>query len=177
MFVLRSVVPEYSDNAGARYPQPHIRQIGPEPLLPTRDTRRFSNNIWNKIYNKRVLQSIEFPKNVYRGEDMIFNYKAFVNAKKLVYIDIPKYHHLLRHDSIMYSHIYVEKADDFNQFIESLELISKNFPSLSNLAQKRSADFFILVYRSLKYHKGRHKKYKEFRPLHEYQEKEPSKKS
>ena len=99
--------------------------------------RSFSNNVWNKIYKKELIQDIEFPVNVYRGEDMIFNYKAFVGAEKSVYIDTPKYYYFYRQDSIMHSHVYVKEVDDLYQFIERLEFISINFPSLFNLTQKK----------------------------------------
>lgn len=120
--------------------------------------RSFSNNVWNKIYKKKLIQDIEFPVNVYRGEDMIFNYKAFVGAKKSVYVDTPKYYYFYRQDSIMHSHVYVKEVDDLYQFIERLEFISINFPSLFNLTQKKLIEFFIILYRNLKYYQSHHKK-------------------
>ncbi len=97
--------------------------------------KRFKNPVWNKIYKKDLIQGISFPVGIL-NKDIIFNYKAFARAKNLISIGIPKYYYLKRKDSISGSFKYLENMDPFYNFIERLEFISKNFPSLVNEAQK-----------------------------------------
>ncbi|MBA7510228.1 GTP 3',8-cyclase [subsurface metagenome] len=107
--------------------------------------------MWNKIYKKDLLQGIWFPVNMkHSGEDMVFNYKVFAKAKKIVYIDIPKYYYTHCKDSIMGSKSYLKTIDQVYPYLERLEFISKNFPSLFNLAQKEYYLYLLKIYGNLK---------------------------
>jgi len=111
--------------------------------------RKFTNMVWNKLYKKDLLQGVEFPVNR-NNEDQVFTYKVFAHAQKLVSIDIPKYYYLHRDDSITGSHTYVKTMDFFENYLERLDFISKNFPSLFNLAQKDLLFYLLKKYRELK---------------------------
>jgi len=105
--------------------------------------------VWNKLYKKDLLQGIEFPVKMY-SEDVVFNYKVFARAQKLVYIGIPKYYYVKHKEGIVGSLAYLKKMDGFYIYLETLELTYKNFPSLSNLALERFYKYLIKIYIKLK---------------------------
>lgn len=109
----------------------------------------FKNPVWNKIYKKDLTEGISFPVGRL-NKDIIFNYKTFARAKKLVSIDIPKYYYLKRKDSIYGTYKYLENMDPFHNFIERLDFISKNFPQLFNIAQKELYFDSLIYYKILK---------------------------
>ena len=111
--------------------------------------RKFNNNIFNKIYKKDLIQGNEYPVDVYSG-DVVFNYKIFARAQKLVSIEIPKYYYVKRKESIVGSLAYLEKMDGFYVYLGRLEFIYKNFPSLSNLALERFYKYLIKIYIKIK---------------------------
>ena len=113
--------------------------------------RRFNNNVCNKIYKKDLLQGIWFPLNMkHSEEETVFNYKVFAKAKKIVYMDIPKYYFTYRKDSITVSKSHLKTIDQVNIYLERLEFISKDFPSLFNLAQKDYYFYLLKIYGNLK---------------------------
>lgn len=126
-------------------------------------SKPFSHNVWNKIYKKKLIKDIEFPLNVHCGEDIIFTFKAFARAKKIVHIDIPKYYHVYRNDSIMRLSNYNERIDDLYQFEERIDYISKHFSSLADLAQKNLIEILISRFKNL-----RNKHIKKYNILHSF---------
>lgn len=62
-------------------------------LLLTEDKSIFDSTIlgyvWGKLYKKEILENLFFVENICFREDMLFNYRAFSNAKKIyIYNDI-----------------------------------------------------------------------------------------
>jgi glycosyltransferase involved in cell wall biosynthesis len=111
--------------------------------------RNFNSAVWDKLYKKELLQGIEFPVNIWGGEDIIFIYKVFAKAQKLVSIDIAKYYYVKRQDSLLGSLAHLDKMDMFHILLERLDLISKNFPSLFHLAQMEFYSDLIKRYKIL----------------------------
>lgn len=63
--------------------------------------RNFKQVIWNKIYNRNVIENIRFPEN--RSiDDEYWTYRVIANAKKLARIDEKLYAYRQRDLSIMH---------------------------------------------------------------------------
>lgn len=68
--------------------------------------------VWNKLYNKNILNNVFMDKSIRINEDVLFNFYAFVNSKKSVYEDIPFYHYILRKGSASTTKINDNKLFD-----------------------------------------------------------------
>ena len=62
-----------------------------------------------KIYKSEILQTLRMSKEIKTNEDVLFNFYAFVNAKKAIYEYIPFYHYILRNNSAATSKVSLEK--------------------------------------------------------------------
>lgn len=56
------------------------------------DWKYFKPNAWNKLYKRKVIGDIRYPKGKIH-EDEFTTYKFFFNADKLVYVDVSKYNY------------------------------------------------------------------------------------
>lgn len=61
---------------------------------------RPNNSLWNKIYKSSIIQSVRFEKDIKVAEDMVFILQTLINAKKVIYIDIPLIFYRIRENSI-----------------------------------------------------------------------------
>ena len=55
--------------------------------------------VWNKIYNKKILESINFDTSLIMGEDFIFNLQCLCNCKKVSYITENYYNYVINNNS------------------------------------------------------------------------------
>ena len=115
-------------------------------------SRGLNSNVWNKIYKKDLIKNIKYPLNMH-AEDVMFNFKVFAQAKKLAYIDIPKYYYLIRPAGIMGSLCRYKKMDCYYIFLERLDFISRRFPSLFNLTQEKFYRSLLEWYKTIKNNK------------------------
>ena len=90
----------------------------------------------NKIYSKEMLikNSLDFLLNIYTGEDMFFNFKAFFFAKKISAVDTPYYNYYMNQYSVSNNYknrtdiyIVLEKLIDFYKMNGCYE---KNFKKI-----------------------------------------------
>ncbi|MEG0408266.1 MAG: glycosyltransferase family 2 protein [Bacilli bacterium] len=49
--------------------------------------------VWNKLYDKKIINNIKFNSNYIMGEDVLFTCNIIANSKKIVCTNIPKYHY------------------------------------------------------------------------------------
>lgn len=54
----------------------------------------FEPAVWNKLYKKDVVKNIKFDTAIKFNEDLLFNVKAFKNANKIVFEDLPLYKYI-----------------------------------------------------------------------------------
>ena len=87
----------------------------------------------NKIYKKSAIGDLRFEKNDGCAEDFMFNYHFFQNMNSIVINDTPKYHYIMRIDSITKSDFSYGAFDIIKakQFIIS---DSKGLPVINNAA-------------------------------------------
>ena len=56
--------------------------------------------VWNKLYKSSVIKSHYFSKEDGCSEDILYNYRVYKDINKTVFCDIPKYHYVIRENSI-----------------------------------------------------------------------------
>lgn len=80
----------------------------------------------NKIYRKEMLEknSVDFLLNVYTGEDMFFNFKAFFYANKISVIDFPYYNYYMNQYSV--SNNYKNRTDIYIVLEKLIEFYKMN---------------------------------------------------
>lgn len=59
-----------------------------------------SGVVWNKMYRFSAVKDIRFDKADGCSEDIMYNFRVFNCIKNAVYYDVPKYHYLIRDNSI-----------------------------------------------------------------------------
>ena len=89
--------------------------------------------VWNKIYNKELLEGIEFPVNKI-NEDEYWTYKVVAKAKKIVKIQDELYFYRQQATSIMGSGYSLKRLDGLHAHEERLEYLKKQFPKLEQTA-------------------------------------------
>ena len=132
------------------YSSGKIRQFDTVSALEELIRSRWINNyLWNKIYKKDLVKNIRFPQNIYAG-DIMFNCKVFAQAKKIVFIETPKYYYLIRPTSITSSLGVYKEMDTFYIRLKRLDFISKRFPTLFNLTQEQFYKSLLGFYKIIK---------------------------
>jgi glycosyltransferase involved in cell wall biosynthesis len=140
-----------------RYYSGKTREFDNISALEELITRKsFKNSLWNKIYKKNLIDGIIFPAGRL-NKDILFNYKAFARAKKLVSIDIPKYYYLMHKESMSGSYVHLEEMDKFRNLIERLDFISRNFSQLFNIAHKEMYFDSLRLYKIIKINQSKDK--------------------
>lgn len=64
--------------------------------------KAFSWELWDKIFDYRIIQNLKFDESIYIGEDMLFCWQAFKHARQLSFVPIYAYHYTIRQQSAMH---------------------------------------------------------------------------
>lgn len=59
----------------------------------------FVGSLWNKLYKKELFSDVRFDTSLKINEDVLINVQVFLKAKKLVFLDVPKYYYYERASS------------------------------------------------------------------------------
>ena len=105
--------------------------------------KNLQNTVWNKLYSKKLFETIRFPtgKNY---EDIGTTYFLFEKSKKLVYLEIPKYHHLTRIDSICGIRNVQTRIDLLNVIYDRYLYLKDKKPTL-NIYNAYSFVLYMLI--------------------------------
>ena len=92
---------------------------------------RFDFALWNKLYKLSLIRAsnINFEKELFIGEDMLFNFKYFHAAKNFLVLEQPLYHYRIYPDSTM----AVTKKDypfQFNKILKIYRDFTRSKPEL-----------------------------------------------
>ena len=79
----------------------------------------FSAVVWNKLYDKTLLNNLRFPINT-KHEDEYLSHKVLLKAKRLTYVDEVLYYYLQRANSIMSSYNLQMYFDKYNSLSERI---------------------------------------------------------
>lgn len=63
-------------------------------------TSGFGGTAWNKLYKASIIKNNHYDKKDGCSEDIMHNYRVYKQAEKTVFYDVPKYHYVIRNDSI-----------------------------------------------------------------------------
>lgn len=80
---------------------------------------KISPAIWDKIYDKRLLENIRFDRNLSIGEDILFCLNAFYECNKVTFIDEYLYHYLQQDTSLM--HTVSKRLLHFKEVVKSID--------------------------------------------------------
>ena len=65
------------------------------------DGKIYTWSMGDKIYSRNIIQGVKFSKDIFNGEDFLFNWKVFRLAEKIAYIPLHGYHYVERCDSMV----------------------------------------------------------------------------
>ena len=91
--------------------------------------RGIAQNVWGKMYVKRVYQSLRFPKNQLYEDEGIF-YKVLDKCRKVVIGNQIHYFYYKRSDSIIRSNFTIAKYDYVVSSINLTKYIKEKYPDL-----------------------------------------------
>lgn len=64
--------------------------------------KAISWELWDKIFDYRIIQNLKFDESIFMGEDMLFCWQAFKHIRQLSYVPIYAYHYTIRPQSAMH---------------------------------------------------------------------------
>lgn len=99
----------------------------------------FFNVPWNKIYNRKILNKVEFPLETHMGEDLAFNFIAFYYANKIKVINQKYYCYRDNIESVSYN------PNKMLDIFKSFEYIFKYFldKKLNKIEEKALINLYI----------------------------------
>lgn len=112
---------------------PNIQNLKPKeysPALPVLLHRKnfIHFNVWNKLYTRAVIKSIDFVPGIY-FEDWVYNSCVFAGAKSFVWLGEKLYGYRISDNSIMRSRFNRKKLDDYVTGIHAVRKFYKEkFP-------------------------------------------------
>ncbi len=115
---------------------------------------------WDKIYERKLFDSIEYPKGKL-CEDWYITYKVIDRAKKVVFNSTPLYVYRQRQNSITHSNYIKVNNEPIYASKEVLEFIRNNYPNIEQNALTKYVFACIGVYNNYLYYTKNTNKEKE----------------
>lgn len=118
----------------------------------------FAGGVWNKIYKRSILADVRFDIKYKINEDILFNFYAFLNSKKIVFIDECFYNYNSSDTSSCVVTNQIKKSKDC--YDVSKEIYEKcNEIGYDDISYNRVCNSRIGLYRAYIF-SGKKKKYK-----------------
>ena len=133
----------FSTNSGGEYVQDTE-----EALMCLIEGKLFSNALWTKLFNKKVIDDISFNENLKINEDILFNFKAFMKAKKIAYIAQAKYNYIVHKNSTCFTIEDEKKLIDVCN-VSKYILMNLKGSNIVGIARMRYLEMLILYFRFL----------------------------
>ena len=87
--------------------------------------RDFSWNIGDKIYSMKIVRNHIFDWRIHSGEDLLFHFNVFSNAKKIGISSTYKYHYVQHEASASHSEVSLKSLSVLDVFPKLLEIAGK----------------------------------------------------
>lgn len=112
---------------------------------------RINVSVWNKIYNKSIIEGIIFREGQKYCEDVEFTYRVFNNVGKAVYIDVPKYYYGRWDDSQSKHEVNPKMIEDSIYMADFCNnYILENHSELAEFSKKNYArELSVAIYKIL----------------------------
>jgi glycosyltransferase involved in cell wall biosynthesis len=121
----------------------------------------FVGSLWNKLYKASLIKDLQFRIDLKINEDILFNFEAFLKAKKIVFADYTKYNYIAHiNSSACFTTSEEKNAYDsciVNEYIYNA--LQKN--SLNDIAANRYLSSLNVYYRNCLKNKNNKTKCKE----------------
>lgn len=102
-----------------------------EALLKNIQDLMFKQVVWNKLYKRKIIDSIRFPENK-KIDDEFFTYKVLANAHSLIHLNDKLYAYRIQNDSVMHSINLSQKIQSIEAKVERQEFLNEKFPNLQD---------------------------------------------
>jgi len=66
----------------------------------------------NKLYRRNIVGNKRLNESIKINEDVLFNYYLFKETEKSIFVDVPKYHYMIRKNSAATSKVNIHKLKD-----------------------------------------------------------------
>ena len=104
--------------------------------------------VWNKLFRKHLFDDIRFPEGRI-FEDVFVTVRLIDTAKKVVFDLQPKYHYMIRNDSLSKQFRLPGSYDLIDSYLDNYNYVCKKHPNLSGLVWKRLVNAHLRVLYSL----------------------------
>lgn len=126
----------YDENQQKMISSPSIKVYEREEALCTLiNGKTFRAVVWNKLYNKELLEKERFEIGRYH-EDEFFTYRILGKVPKMVFVDAELYYYFQREGSIMNSISY-KHLDYLDAYINRINYFRHDFPILYKIDKMR----------------------------------------
>ena len=98
-------------------------------------SRRISNSVCNKLFKKKLFDSIQFPKGKLY-EDEFVTYRLFDQSDHIVISDKVFYFYRFNHNSITHQQFSRRELDRVFASLEKIEFCKKKYPKLTKYAEQ-----------------------------------------
>lgn len=128
----------------------HIKKVGESTLLESEDGIKFYLkkeivSAWGKVYKKEIFSILRFPSGKI-NEDISTIFKAFINAKKIVYINNKLYYYYQNNNGITKKKFNVKSLHLAEAWTEVVELSQYYNDEIKELAKLRlNKSYFSLL--------------------------------
>lgn len=107
----------------------------------TRENDSIEGFLWNKIYTKNCLSEIQFRKDLFMMEDVVFLWEIVQGIEVACYVDLPMYHYSILSTSITRS----SSIDKLLTALDGYEIILKKAESISQKCYEDLAVQFLIL--------------------------------
>ena len=106
----------------------------------------FVGSLCNKLYRRELFSDIQFDTALRINEDVLINVQVFLKARKLVFLDVPKYHYFEREGSSCMRTAQLRKSKDCVAAAKKMQEVCKE-TELGNICAERLKGTLIQLYR------------------------------
>lgn len=110
----------------------------------------FTGALWNKIYRRKILDRISFDNNIKINEDVLFNFYAFREARRSVFLSKTFYHYYERENASTQRTGSLKKASDCKAVAATIFEESQGEP-YETAARSKYIMALMSLYRALLY--------------------------
>ncbi|MBR5597746.1 MAG: glycosyltransferase [Lachnospiraceae bacterium] len=89
-----------------------------------------NTHCWGVLYQRQLLEGVQFPKGITIGEDMLFLLEIAQKTKNLVITDYKGYHYYINEAGAMKKKFTLSYMDQIVCWERALQKIEKNYPKL-----------------------------------------------
>ena len=134
------------DKPQIKHTSGHFTEYSGAELIHWFYSTTFGYSCWNKIYRRRLFETVRFPVGRSYAEDSAVTYQTLHLANKMVLFEKDLYLYRIREGSALTKSFHINRLQEIDTFRELHCFTRENYPALEPLARK---EYLKSIYRHL----------------------------